>query len=351
MTATDAAERLRCECGTELSASLLACPSCRRLVHRRRLEELAVQAERAEEGGDLPAALVAWREALELLPAESSQARRIADRVTAARARAPAASLDAAARDDASGRRGSWLAKRLAPLGVVGVLLWKFKFVLVAILGKAKLALLGLTKLGTLTSMLASFGLYWAIWGWPLAAGLIVSIYLHEMGHVARLAQLGMKVDAPMFVPGLGAYVRLRQRPLDAVEDARIGLAGPIWGLGAALASVAVWWATGSGLALAIAHLGAWINLFNLLPLGPLDGGRAFRALSGGGRWLATAALAAAWVVSREGLLLLLIVVAIWRALRPDSATTDRRALAEYVGLVAALTAILLLPAALPATP
>ncbi|MEZ5314530.1 MAG: hypothetical protein R2862_13300 [Thermoanaerobaculia bacterium] len=97
MTATDAPKRLRCECGTELSLAPRL-PDRRRLVHRRRLEELAAQAERAEAGGDLPAALVAWREALELLPAESSQARRIADRVTAARAQAPAASLEAAAR-------------------------------------------------------------------------------------------------------------------------------------------------------------------------------------------------------------------------------------------------------------
>lgn len=354
MTDATATQVRRCECGTELSPALLACPSCRRLVHRRRLEELAERARLAEAAGDVAAALVAWREAIDLLPADSAQARVLAERVAAARERAPAATLAAAAKPDAGGKPGARLARLLAPLGIAGVLLWKFKFILVAVLGKAKFALLGLTKLGTATSMLASFGVYWVAWGWPLAAGLVASIYLHEMGHVARLAQLGLKVEPPMFVPGFGAFVRMKQRPLDAIEEARIGLAGPIWGLGAALLALAAWQLTGSGLALAICRLGAWINIFNLLPLGPLDGGRAFRALAPSGRWAAAAALLAAWAVTHEGLLLLLIVVAIFRAIRKEAGAetkNDPRTLAEYIGLVAALSALLLLPAAVPAAP
>jgi Zn-dependent protease len=336
----------RCACGTELSAAILACPSCRRLVHRERLETLAAQASRAESDGDFPGALVAWREALDLLPVESSQARVIAERVARTRERSPAASLETAAGPESAGRPWARVARVLASLGAAGLILWKLKFLLVAGLGKAKLALLGLTKLGTLTSMLASFGVYWAAWGWPLAAGLLASIYLHEIGHVARLAQLGMKVDAPMFVPGLGAFVRLRQRPVDAVEDASIGLAGPIWGLGAALVALAAWRVTGSGLALAICRLGAWINLFNLLPVGPLDGGRGFRALARGGRALATLGLLTAYLVTRDGLLLLLVVVALVRTLGASAPASDRRTLVAYLALVGALSALLLLPAA-----
>lgn len=334
----------RCECGTELAPALVVCPSCRRLVHRARLEELAAAAECAERERRFVDALGAWREALELLPPESGQARAVAERVVAAREQSPAGADPAGERVDAGQPKGRWT-RILAPLGVAGLLLWKLKALAVLALSKGKLALLGLTKLGTLSSMLASFGVYWAAWGWPLAAGLLVSIYLHEMGHVARLAQLGMKVDVPMFVPGVGAFVRLRQRPVDAIEDARIGLAGPIWGLGAALLALGAWWATGSGLALAIGRLGAWINLFNLLPLGPLDGGRAFRALGRGGRWLAAATLGAAYLVTRDGLLLLLVVVAAVRALSANAPSPgDRRAALEYVVLVALLAAILLLP-------
>lgn len=335
----------RCACGTELSESLLVCPACGRLVHRARLEALAARAREAEAQGDPVAALASWREALELLPADASQARTIAERVASLRDRVPAKRGGEPETDGASKAGTGKTPKALASLGVVGALLWKGKALLFLVLGKAKLVLLGLTKLGTLTSMLASFGVYWAAWGWPLAAGLLVSIYLHEMGHVAALARLGMKVDAPMFVPGVGAFVRLRQRPVDAIEDARIGLAGPIWGLGAALAAAALWYTSGSGLLLAICRLGAWINLFNLLPLGPLDGGRGFRALGRGGRFLATLALAGAYWMTRDGLLLLLVVVAVARLFGTSPQTSDRRALAEYLALVGALSALLLLPA------
>lgn len=335
----------RCTCGTELAPALLACPACRRLVHRERLEELAAAATAAEKAGELRSALEAWREALELLPADTAQAASIADRVVSLRDRLPAAAAESSAPSSPAGKEAKPMPKFLASAGVVGALLWKGKALLFLLLGKLKFVLAGFTKLGTLASMLASFGVYWAAWGWQLAAGLLLSIYLHEMGHVAAIARLGMKVEAPMFVPGVGAFVRLRQRPVDALEDARIGLAGPLWGLGAALLAAALWRATGSGLALAVCRLGAWINLFNLLPLGPLDGGRAFRALARPGRLLAAAALAAAYFATRDGLLLLLVLVAAFRLAGEAPGESDRRSLALYLFLVAALSSLLLLPA------
>lgn len=331
----------------ELAPGLLVCPACRRLVHRERLESLAAGARSAEAAGEPGRALVLWREALELLPAGAEQAIRISDRIIELRELAPA---DAGGAGEApsmpSGPTGR-AARILAPLGVAGLLLWKLKGLLVLVAGKGKLLLVGLTKAGTLSSMLASFGVYWAIWGWPLAAGILLSIYVHEIGHVAAMKQLGMTIDAPMVVPGVGAFIRLRHRPVDAIEDARIGLAGPVWGLGAALVALALWRASGSGLLLAIARLGAWINLFNLLPLGPLDGGRAFRALARPGRWLAAGALLVAWSVTKEGLLLLLLVVAAFRAFAPADAprTCDRGTLLTYVLLVAALSSLATWPA------
>ena len=118
---------------------------------------------------------------------------------------------------------------RRGALGVVTVAL--------LLLSKLKFLLLGLTKASTFVSMFAFFGVYWSIYGWPLALGLVLSIYIHEMGHVAMLRRLGIDAGAPMFIPGVGAFVMLKQHIGDPLTDAKIGLAGPVWGLGAALAA------------------------------------------------------------------------------------------------------------------
>lgn len=331
-----------CECGTELAPALLACPACHRLVHREALDRLAREARAAEGAGDALRALSSWREALELLPSDSRQAAVVAERVTSLRDRVDEPAPDG--RRDDGPRPGTRVARILAPLGVVGLLIWKFKAVALLLLGKLKFVALGLAQLGTVSTMLASLGIYGLAWGWPLALGLLLSLYLHEMGHVAAMARYGMALAAPMFVPGVGAFVRLRQRPVDGREDARIGLAGPIWGLAAALLSAILWAVTGAPIFGAIARAGAWINLFNLLPIWQLDGGRAFRALGRGGRGIAAVALAIAFVVSREGLLVLLALVAAVRVLQSDAPPTDRRTVIEYVGLVASLSALASLP-------
>src|ERR1035437_4631322 len=77
-------------------------------------------------------------------------------------------------------------------------------------LTKGKFLLLGLTKMGTLLTMLASLGVYWAMYGWAFALGLVVSIYTHEMGHVAAIRRYGFPASAPMFIPGFGAFIQLR---------------------------------------------------------------------------------------------------------------------------------------------
>jgi Zn-dependent protease len=223
--------------------------------------------------------------------------------------------------------QGRW--KVLGPAGAA----------LVALASKGKLLLLGLTKASTVFSMLLSFGVYWTTFGMWFAAGLIGSIYVHEMGHIAALARFGIPASAPMFVPGFGAFVRLHQAPLTHVEDARVGLAGPIWGTAAAIAAYLIASATGAPIWLAIAHTGAWLNLFNLLPVWQLDGSRAFAALTRPQRLLAAAVLAAAWVISHEGLLVLLALVAAYRGLIGHApGEGDRRTLASYAGLVILLT-------------
>ncbi len=331
------------QCGTHVARALLACPSCQRLVHAEDLKRLATDAERAGQSGDPSAALAAWRQALELLPKDSTQHQVISARIVAL-----SRAVDS---QPATGKHGSRWGKGAAGVGALGALFAKFKFAIVFLLTKAKLLLFGLTKAGTLFSMLLSAGVYWTIWGWKFAIGVVLSIYVHEMGHVQALQRYGIKATAPMFIPGVGAVIRLKQYPATPREDARVGLAGPLWGLGASLAAYAVYRATHVGVWGAIGHFGAWVNLFNLLPVWQLDGGRGFRALTRLQRGLAAAVAACMWLVTGEGLLILIaLAAAVSAALSPAAEEPDQAALLEYASLVVVLAALtrIVVPGATP---
>jgi Zn-dependent protease len=279
-------------CGTELARESLSCPACNQLVHAPKLEVLAQEARTLEASGSSAEAAERWRQALVLLPPESKQAAAIRDR---------AASLGAAARlagDPTQKPAPAWL-KRFGSLGVaVAAFFSKFKFLL-----------LGLGKFKTLLTMLASMGLYWSWFGWRFAVGFVLGIYVHEMGHVWALHRFGLRASAPMFIPGFGAFVSLYDSPANVGQDARIGLAGPLWGAGAALAFLLPsLFLPGAGLWLAIARATALINIFNLTPIWTLDGGRAFRALDRQQRLYLLMLLLALWLVTSEGVFLLLIL-------------------------------------------
>ena len=224
-------------------------------------------------------------------------------------------------------------------VGTIGLLIWKFKFLTFVILAKGKLLLLGLTKASTFLSMFASVGVYWVEFGFPFALGLVISIYLHEMGHVFALSRYGVAASAPLFIPGLGAFIRLKQDFHNPRQDARVALAGPLWGLGAALICLALYGLLRQPVLLALAHFGALINLFNLIPIWQLDGGRVFRTLNRPERWLAVFALAMSWSITKDGMMLILMAAGAFRAATdkpcPES---DQSALAQYIGLVAALS-------------
>lgn len=319
------------QCGTHVAPALLACPACHRLVHADELKRLAAEAERATHAGDPSAALAAWRQALELLPTDATQHQVVAARIT---------ELSRSVADGpAPAKPKSPWGKGAAGLGALGALLAKFKFAIVFLLTKAKLLLLGLTKAGTLVSMLLSAGVYWSLWGWKFAIGVVLSIYVHEMGHVQALQRYGIKATAPMFIPGIGAVIRLKQYPANAREDARVGLAGPLWGLSAALAAYLIYRATQVGVWGAIAHFGAFVNLFNLVPVWQLDGSRGFRALTRLERWIVVAVIAVTWLVAAEGLLLLVGVAAAARAsFGPAADEPDQATLLQFCFLVAVLS-------------
>ncbi|MCP4658012.1 MAG: site-2 protease family protein [bacterium] len=331
----DAGGRLVCpHCATQIAPKLLSCPACGWLVHGRELKQLAQEADEARSRGELTAALSAWRRAQDLLPMGSRQFDAVAAKVEDLSRRVDQSPAATAKRS----RRPAW-AKGGGALAALGLLLWKLKAVFAFVLTKGKVLLLGLTKSSTLFSMLLSAGLYWTIWGWKFALGLVVAIYIHEMGHVVALRRFGIHASAPMFIPGIGAVVRLRQYPANPREDARVGLAGPIWGLGSVLAAYALYHLTGWTSLAAIARFSAWINLFNLLPVWQLDGSRGFRALGRLDRWLVAAAMGVMWYLTGETLLVLLAIAGGVRALagrQPEH--SDRTALWQFVVLVVLLS-------------
>jgi Zn-dependent protease len=229
-------------------------------------------------------------------------------------------------------------------LGALGVALAKFKWLLIPVLTKGKLLLLGLAQAKTFFSMALALGVYSTAYGWQFALGLVVSIYIHEMGHVAWLRHYGIAASAPMFIPGVGAFVRLHSNPADVGEDARIGLAGPVWGAGAVVAAVVLQMIFAEPIFGAIAHAGAFINLFNLLPVWQLDGGRAFRALTRGQRAIAAATLWLLAVIVGDGLLFVLAAAATLRAAMQAGAPEKRDdgVLATYLALAVGLTLLML---------
>jgi Zn-dependent protease len=163
------------------------------------------------------------------------------------------------------------LRKLAAPFVFLGVMLWKFKFVLAAIF-KFKI-------FTTSASMLVSLAAYAWIWGWQFAVGFILLLFVHELGHYVEARRQGLDVGAPMFIPFLGAAILLKENPQNAWREAQIAIAGPIVG---SLGAAAVWLIgeqMDSDLFRALGFTGFFLNLFNLLPVVPLDGGRIVAAV------------------------------------------------------------------------
>jgi Zn-dependent protease len=315
-----------------LAPDALRCTACSRLTHAQEFEALSQHAKLAGQAGDWHGAKIAWEKALPLLPKDSPDYKTVKARIENI--------------DLQLSNKNVW-AKRAAKLGPIGVILWKFKTFALLALTKGKLLILGLTKISTLLSMIAFFAVYWGLYGWKFALGFVLSIYIHEMGHVFALRKYGIAASAPMFIPFFGAMVRMKQYPHNVGEDARVGLAGPIWGLGAAVFAWACALATGHPIWYAIAHTGAWINLFNLIPIWQLDGGRGFRALTRKQRGIALGTALIMWMLTSETMLLLISIGAGYRLFSKDyPEEPDNMALTQYIGLVVLLSLLVMMSSA-----
>jgi len=242
-----------------------------------------------------------------------------------------------------AGRARSWK-KRLGVLGPVAV-------VAIFVLGKLKflVPLLKFTKLGTLLTMFISIWAYALFFGVPFAVGFVLLIFVHELGHGLVMQRLGIHAGAPVFIPFVGAVIAMKSLPRDAYVEALVGIGGPILGSAGALACLIVGWLTGSPLWYALAYTGFMINMFNLIPISPLDGGRIVGVVS---RWLWLVGYVVgigAFVVTRSPILFLILLLGLFslgptlRGHRPDYfrvAASKRLAIgAAYFALLAALAA------------
>lgn len=149
---------------------------------------------------------------------------------------------------------------------------------------KALLLLLQAGKLGKLFltggTMLLSVIAYSWVFGWMYAVGFVILIFVHEMGHYIAARRRGLDVGAPTFIPFIGAWIQLKDQPHDAETEAYVGIAGPLAGTLGALVCYYLARHFDSQLLLALAYAGFFLNLFNLIPISPFDGGRITAVIS-----------------------------------------------------------------------
>jgi Zn-dependent protease len=211
--------------------------------------------------------------------------------------------------------------KLFAPLAALGFLILKFGGLLL----KLKVVTTGV-------SMLVSVAAYAWIWGLPFAVGFVVLIFVHEIGHVIELRRQGVPASAPLFIPFLGAVIGMKELPEDAWKEARVALAGPILGSAGAAAVWVAGEALDSELLIGLAFVGFFLNLFNLIPITPLDGGRAVAALHPVFWFVGLLMMLGIVVVSPNPILILIVILGgldLWRRWR------ERGQAAEYYRLPA----------------
>jgi|GEM_PF-1658637 len=237
------------QCKALVGASERMCPNCNSLIHREQLEKLANAAAPLEQS-DPAKAFQYWTMALNLLPPGSEQAQYVNGRL---------AELSARTGASASSNQPAQLA-----YGVSETSNDTWPMIILKTGGSAVLSAWFLSTIG----------------GWWFAAGMILLILIHELGHSLANLYYGLRASPPIFLGPLGAIIYLRDPPPNAKVESVIGIAGPVLGTVAALGMFAYWKFSGNELAQILSWFGFWLNLFNLIPLPPLDGGRAVAAVS-----------------------------------------------------------------------
>ena len=309
-------------CSSDLPIGALECERCHALVHSAKLDQLSTEAKAFETQREFRQAREQWLLCLPLLPPRSKQADWIREHGRV---------LDLAADVQETPESDKQWAQKLGPVGPVAILLAKSKVVLGAIF-----------KLKFLLSFFAFFSIYAALYGLRFGLGFAALILIHEMGHFIDIKRRGLPADMPVFLPGLGAYVRWRALGVSLGTRAAVSLAGPLAGAVATVACSLMWWKTGNGVWAALASVGAMLNVLNLIPVWVLDGGQAALALSKLERiGLLTLSLTL-WLVFGQGIFFLVAAGSGYRVFTKDMPPHHDRGIALYFAAVLTFFALIL---------
>jgi Zn-dependent protease len=271
----------------------LVCDQCRSLVHANELQQISSHAKSLESSEQFLEARDVWQQALKLLPEASKQAVWIREHV---------AELERTA--------SAWSELGHAKEG-------KKKAIAASVL-----------------AFVVSFSLFIAFesayGGWKFGVGFSALILIHEFGHFLDVRRRGMKADLPIFMPGLGAFVRFRSLNITGDVRAGVALAGPFAGLISAAACAALWYGTGDRYWASLAQSAAWLNLLNLAPVWILDGGQAAAALGKMQRALILIASLAMWRVTGESVYFVVAAGALFRTFVKDTPEKPSPAITAY---------------------
>jgi Zn-dependent protease len=300
----------------------LACPACHALTHGEELNALARSAKALEAQNLIPEAREIWQRSLTMLPHDSQQAEWVQEHLRA---------LEVRAMPETTARPTPTWAKRLGPLAPIAL-----------VLAKSKGLLLAVFKLKFLFSFFSFVALYVAMFGWRFGVGFAVSILIHEMGHFIDVKRRGLPAEMPVFLPGLGAYVKWTGLGVTKRQMAQIALAGPLAGWIAAAGCFIVYTYTHDPLWAALARTGAVINVLNLIPVWVLDGGKAANSLGQVERAALLAAALGIWLFSWEPIFFLVAAGAAFRLFTKDKPEReDWSSWLYYVALLVALAVVL----------
>ncbi len=304
-------------CAQELAPGALACDHCHALVHSEELERLADEAKALEANGELPQARQKWLTALQLLPPMSKQAEWI---------KRHAQALDAAPAPE----NNQW-ARQMGSAGPIS-----------ALGTGSRSPVTPRFKWTSLLSFAAFIAIYSFASGVKFGIGFTLLILIHEMGHFVDIKRRGLPADMPVFLPGLGAYVRWQAMGVPLETRAQVSLAGPLAGLLASVACAALWWQTGDPFWASLARVGAALNLLNLIPVWALDGGQAALALSRMERIALLIASVALALALKQNMFFLVALGAGYRAFAGDLPPHPSRATTVYFVLVLVALGVIL---------
>jgi Zn-dependent protease len=311
-------------CDAEAPLGSVACSECHTLLYGSELQSLAAQAQKLEAAGDPGQARELWNRSLSLLPQDSKQADWVREKMRALNVSIPDAG------ESAPKATPAWV-KKLGPFGPIALLLLKAKGLLFAIF-----------KLKFLFSFAIFAWLYSQLFGWRYGVGLAVSILIHEMGHYIDVRRRGLPADMPIFLPGLGAYVRWTALGVTKRQMAQVALAGPLAGWIAAAVCFLIYTKTNDPLWAALARTGAFLNILNLIPIWILDGSKAMDALAAVERSALLAVTMALWLFTGEGLFFLVAAGITYRLFTKDKPQASSWSTWSYYAAVLIALGVLL---------